>query len=71
MHAPSSVVCGLNPPPRAYPNFISLVAVFQYLDDLYHALFAQTMMDTIIPSGPKSYLLIVGGAIPSLRSLGQ
>jgi len=33
----------------------------------YHAVSGQTMMDTIIPSGPREYLSIVGGANPSLE----
>ena len=49
--------------------FLFLVPVFRYPHDLHHVVFAQTMMDTVIPSGPWMYLSIVGGAIPSLGSL--
>ena len=49
--------------------FLFLVPVFRYPHDLHHAVSAQTMMDTVIPSGPWLYLSIVVGVIPSLRSL--
>src|SRR5664279_2372740 len=49
--------------------FLFLVPVFRYPHDLHHAVSAQTMMDTVIPSGRWMFLSIVGGAIPSLRSL--